>query len=211
MLTIPILSSISVVILALTVILSLIGFQKPDIQNKLIYNPYRVHQRGEYYRFLSSGFIHANFLHLFFNMFSFILFALQVETVYIQQLGAINGRVLFVAMYLFSIVISDLPSYFKYKDKSYYNSLGASGGVSAIVFAAILFNPTQQIMIYFIPLPGFILGILYLIYSYFQARNSNDNINHSAHLWGAVFGFIVSAALIPSSLQNFVVRIIHWF
>jgi membrane associated rhomboid family serine protease len=211
MLTIPLSSSISVVILALTVITSLIGFQKPAIQNKLIYNPYRVSQRGEYYRFISSGFVHANFLHLFFNMFSFILFALQVETVYVHALGVIHGRILFVAMYLFSIVISDLPSYFKYKDKSYYNSLGASGGVSAIVFAAVLFNPTQQILLYFIPLPGFILGILYLIYSYFQARNSNDNINHSAHLWGAIFGFVVSAVLIPESLPNFVMRIIHWF
>lgn len=198
--------SVSLAILIITIIISILGFNNPEFQAKLLHNPFLANRRGQYYRLLSSGFIHNGLAHLGFNMLTFLFFGTVVEQIYIQHYGQIWGAGLFLGLYLVTIILSDLPSFFKYKDMPAYNSLGASGGVSAIVFASILFQPTNNLYLLLIPIPipAFILGVLYVIYSYYQSKNSSDNINHSAHLYGAVAGFVISAILIPNAIPNFI-------
>jgi membrane associated rhomboid family serine protease len=143
-------------------------------------------------------------------MFSFYFFGRVIEIVFRTVFGE-WGAVYYIALYLLAIVVSDLPSYFKHKDNPGYNSLGASGGVAAIIFASIVFQPIQKICLFLaICLPGFILGTAYVIYSYYQGRKSNDNINHDAHLYGAVFGFIFCVVLYPPSLVSFFKQIMGW-
>lgn len=201
--------SVSLAILILTIIISLLGFNNPDLQAKLLHNPFLAYRRKQYYRLLSSGFIHNGLAHLGFNMLTFFFFGVVVEQVYVQHYEKIWGSVIFLGVYLLAIILSDLPSFFKYKDMPAYSSLGASGGVSAIVFASILFAPTNDLYLLLIPIPipAFILGILYVIYSYYQSKNSSDNINHSAHLYGAVTGFVISAILIPSAVTDFFIQL----
>ncbi|WP_291726232.1 rhomboid family intramembrane serine protease [Bernardetia sp.] len=197
--------SVSLAILVVTIIISVMGFNNPELQAKLLHNPFLVNKRKEYYRLLSSGFIHNGLAHLGFNMLTFFFFGKVVENVYTEYYGDVVGASIFLGLYLLSIILSDLPSFFKYKDMPAYSSLGASGGVSAIVFASILFQPTNDLFLLMIPIPipAFILGALYVIYSYYQSKNSSDNINHSAHLYGAVAGFVISAILIPNAIPNF--------
>jgi membrane associated rhomboid family serine protease len=172
-----------------------------------MFNPYQISKNGQVYRFISSGFIHDGWVHLGFNMFTFYFFGRNVEQIYTYVLGP-SGPLIFVGMYLLAIVISDLPSFFKYKDFQGYNSLGASGGVSAVVFSSILYMPLSDICLYgFICLPGFVLGILYIIYSVYQGKSMSDNINHQAHLIGALFGVIFSVIINPGALPAFIEQI----
>jgi membrane associated rhomboid family serine protease len=149
-------------------------------------------------------------MHLLFNMFSFYFFGLAIENVFGQIFGD-KGGIYFVVMYILAIIVSDLPSYFKHKDNPRYNSLGASGGISAVIFAFIIFEPLADICIYIaFCMPGFILGTLYIGFSYYQGKKSNDNINHDAHLYGALFGFLFCAILYPQSLPYFIDQIKNW-
>lgn len=197
--------SVSLAILVITIIISVLGFNNPELQAKLLHNPFLANKNKQYYRLLSSGFIHNGLSHLGFNMLTFFFFGGVVEQVYVAKYGDVFGSVIFLVVYLVAIVLSDLSSFFKYKDMPAYSSLGASGGVSAIVFASILFQPTADLRLLLIPIPipAFILGTLYIVYSYYQSKNSSDNINHSAHLYGAIVGFVVSAVLIPEAIPNF--------
>jgi membrane associated rhomboid family serine protease len=122
------------------------------------------------------------------------------------------GGGLFLILYLVGIVVSDVPTYLKNRKNPYYNSLGASGGVSAVVFASILFRPLAPLYLMFIPIPipGFIFGGLYMLYSYYQAKRGGDYINHDAHLYGALFGLAFSILAVPSALPNFLAQISTW-
>ena len=143
-------------------------------------------------------------------MLSLYFFGTAIERQF-QGLFGQAGSLYFIALYLLAIVVSDIPTYFKHKDNVGYNSLGASGGVSAVIFAFIIFEPLADICIYFaLCLPGFILGALYIIFSWYQGRRSNDNINHEAHLYGALFGLIFCVIVAPSSIGNFFDQIKHW-
>jgi membrane associated rhomboid family serine protease len=136
-----------------------------------------------------------------------MFFGQNVEYIY-GRIAGDNGVWLFLALYVGAIIISDLPNYFKHKNSPGYNSLGASGGVSAVVFVSILFMPLNDICLYgFICIPGFILGVLYIIYSYYQGRTMSDNINHQAHLVGALFGIIFSLIVQPSAFMSFISQI----
>jgi membrane associated rhomboid family serine protease len=133
-----------------------------------------------------------------------------IEPTYIQLFGE-TGQWLYVGLYVIGIIVSDIPTYLKHKDHAYYNSLGASGGVSAVVFSSILFYPTELICIYFVfCLPSFIFGVLYLIYSYFQAKRGGDYINHDAHLFGALFGVVFSIIIMPSVIVTFFEQVLNW-
>jgi membrane associated rhomboid family serine protease len=133
-----------------------------------------------------------------------------VEQYFSLLFGELSGYI-FVIFYLLAIVVSDLPTYFKNRNYAGYNSLGASGGVAAIIFASVIFQPLEKICFYFvICLPGFILAIGYLIWSYYSGKKANDNINHEAHLYGALFGFLFCAVLHPASIPLFIEQISHW-
>lgn len=176
----------------------------------LIMNPYHIQQQKQYYRFLTSGFIHADHIHLLMNMFSLYFFGTAIESIF-GKLSGVYGGVYFISLYLLGIIVSDIPTFFKRRNNKGYNSLGASGGVAAVIFAFIIFRPLDNIYIYAaLPVPGFILGTLYIIFSYYQGKRSKDNINHDAHLYGALFGLVFCLILYPFSFANFVEQIRSW-
>lgn len=202
--------TITLILIILTSLISLYTMQKPQVLNRLMMNPYLISHSKQYYRMITSGFIHRDHMHLIFNMFSFYFFGTQLEYIFQQIFGDL-GSVHFVALYLLGIVVSDLPTVFKHKKNLYYNSLGASGAVSAVVFACILFLPLRDICIYgILCFPGFILGVLYLGYSYYSSKKSKDGINHDAHLYGSLFGVLYCAVFYPDSIRIFIEQMGEW-
>lgn len=195
----------TLIIIAITTILSFIAFSNSAVMNRLIMWPPAM-QRGQYDRFITYGFIHADGTHLLFNMFTLFFFGRAIENFYRPYLGGLG----FVLFYLAALVVSMLPSYLKHKDDPNYLSLGASGAVSAVLFAYILFAPWNLIFVFFIPVPAIIYAVLYTAYSVYAAKRGQDNINHSAHLWGAAFGVIATIAIQPSLLQRFLEKLLNF-
>ncbi|HYC83772.1 MAG TPA: rhomboid family intramembrane serine protease [Chryseosolibacter sp.] len=201
---------ITYIIIAITSGVSLYALKNQDLLAKLLMNPYVAQKRNEYHRFITSGFVHLDHAHLIFNMISLYFFGVAVEVVFGAYFGEL-GNVYFILLYLLGIIASDIPSYLKNKNNPRYNSLGASGGVAAVIFAFIIFRPLDDIYLYFaMPVPGFILGTLYIIFSWYQGRKSNDNINHDAHLYGALFGLLFCIVIYPASVVNFFDQIRNW-
>jgi membrane associated rhomboid family serine protease len=203
--------SISIVLIAISVIASLYAWKHPDIYNKWMMNPYAVIHKRQYFRLITSGFIHNGYVHLLFNMITLYFFGDVIEQVFRYYYGG-KGIFYFLLLYFLGMLVADIPSLVKYKDNPNYNSLGASGAVSAVLFASILFNPTAKVCI-FLPLlciPGFIFGILFLLYSYYQGRKMSDNINHDAHFYGAVFGIIFGIVIEPGVIVSFFDQILNY-
>lgn len=182
---------ITLIITIITVAISILAFYNEPLMDKLIFNPYTVQRKNEWYRFISSGFIHADFMHLAFNMFSFYMFSDYVEQFFSMIFGA-QGLALYIILYISSLAICLIPTFLKHKHQYNYNSLGASGAVSAIVFVGIFLQPTIQIGFFIIPpiIPGFIFGPIYLAITAYLSKNGQSGINHSAHLWGAIYGIV---------------------
>jgi membrane associated rhomboid family serine protease len=203
--------SITLIIIVITIAASFYAWNNQNIFQKWILNPYTVYKRNEYHRLITSGLIHNDYMHLFFNMLALYFFGDRIiEPTYIQIFGE-TGRWLYVGLYVIGIVVSDIPTYLKHRNHPYYNSLGASGGVSAVVFSSILFYPTELICIYFVfCLPSFIFGVLYILYSYFQAKRGGDYINHDAHLFGALFGIVFSIIIMPPVVVSFFEQVLSW-
>lgn len=199
-----------VLLLALTAGISLYAWSNRELMEKWVFSPYFVHRRGEWYRFLTSGFLHADLVHLAFNLFAFYSFSSAVLAAFSGVFGRAGGVASFLLLYLGGIIVADIPTYFRHRHDPAYRSLGASGGVSAVVFASILFYPVAQSGggIYIFPIPiaiqPFVFGLLYLAYSYYQGRRQGDNINHDAHFYGALFGMIVGLVLVPPAGLAFV-------
>ncbi len=202
--------SLTLIIIILTVGISYYSFNNPSLLEKLLLNPVRVDKYNEYYRFVTSGFVHADFGHLLFNMLSFWFVGEGIESLFLHLFGP-GGSIYFLALYLSGIVVSDIPSYLKHRKNPNYNSLGASGGVAAILFAAILFAPLMPIYLYFaIRMPGFIFGLLFLGYSFWESRRGRGYINHDAHMYGAIFGMLFMAVVYPAAVPNFFAQIASW-
>jgi membrane associated rhomboid family serine protease len=190
-------SPVTLILIACNVIVSLIAFNNHDWISKAIMWPYGVKRNNQYYRFITSGFIHADYMHLFFNMFTLYFFGRAVEA-YFSQFG-LGGNISYIILYFLGLIISDLPTYLKQKDNYNYQCLGASGAVSAVLFATIVFDPWSAIYIFgAIKISGFIYAVLYIYYCIYMSRKGGDNINHDAHLWGALFGFSFTIALIAA-------------
>lgn len=201
---------ITYTLMGITVLISMYSFNNEGMLRSFMMNPYMITSRKQYYRFLTSGFIHKDHMHLLLNMVSFYFFGGVMEQVFKSIFGDAGG-VYFILLYLIAIIVSDMPTYLKNKNNPGYNSLGASGGVSAVIFASIIFLPLQDICLYFaLCMPGFILGTAYLIFSYYQGRKANDGINHDAHLYGALFGFFFCVILYPTSLPRFIEQVMSW-
>ena len=184
--------SVTTVIIAITCIASFVGFSNQNLVDDLIFYPPAITNRNQWYRFITCGFIHADIPHLAFNMYSFYMFGQAIETACTDIFGA-SGRLMFLLMYVAALFFCLLPTYIKHKDNYHYKSLGASGAVSAIVFAFIFLSPLQGIGLIIIPklhLPAFIFGFIYLGVSAYLAKRGNSHINHSAHFWGAVYGIV---------------------
>ncbi|MBT2562568.1 MULTISPECIES: rhomboid family intramembrane serine protease [Pedobacter] len=186
------------VIFVFTIITSLYAFYDHSLYGKFMLHPYSVSKGQNVYTLITSGLVHADWMHLFFNMFTFYAFAFTLER--------LMGSWQFGLLYFLGLVLSDLPTVIKHKDHFNYNSLGASGAISAVLFSYILFNPMSKIYIMFIPIgiPAVVFGILYLIYCAYASRNSRDHINHDAHFFGALTGLIFTIIFVPGILQNFI-------
>jgi membrane associated rhomboid family serine protease len=163
--------------------------------------PYNVSRGKNLYTVITSGFIHADFSHLFFNMFTFFFFAFYLET--------ILGHWQFGLLYILTLIFSDIPYILKHKDDVQSASLGASGAISGVLFSFIIFKPLSTIIIYFIPLPAILYGVLYLGYCVFASRKQFNNVNHSAHFWGAVSGVIITIILKPDIINTFINTLIN--
>ena len=198
---------ITLILIAINCLLSFICFSNNDLLNKLIFHPPAITQNKQWYRFLTSGFIHKDGNHLFFNMLTLFFFGQSLEPGF-TALGL--GPLLYLVFYLSAIVVSEIPTYIKEKNNENYFSLGASGAVSAIVFAMVLFAPWEKVYLkLFIPIPFILYAVGYLAYSAYMNKKGNDNIGHSAHLWGALYGEVFMIAAYPDVLKIFQERIMH--
>jgi membrane associated rhomboid family serine protease len=182
----------TLIIVLITSIVSVMAFSRPELMIRLQFNPYQVYHRRQYYRLLTHALLHADWVHLFINMFVLFSFGNAIE-IYFGQLEASGVTrypvLLYLLLYTGAVVVSSLTTLFKHKDNHWYNSVGASGGVSAVIFTSIFFAPWQNLLLYaIIPIPGVVFGILYLAYSHYMSKKASDNINHDAHFIGAVFG-----------------------
>lgn len=189
------------IIIAITVLVSWRGFSDQRLLARLILWPPAVQRNRQYDRLLTYGFVHADWTHLLFNMITFWSFGSAVERVFSAWITPLG----FVLFYLSAIVVSILPTFIKHQRDPNYQSLGASGGVSAVLFAAILFDPWTKLIIFPIPvpIPAFLFAILYVGYSIWMDRRVGSNVNHSAHLWGAAYGVLFTALLQPAILGHF--------
>jgi membrane associated rhomboid family serine protease len=178
-------------IIGFTVLISYQGFNNKEFFNKYMFNAYMIFHKKDYKRLISHGFIHADWMHLIFNMLTLYFFGDFVEDVFNANFGH-WGSVIYLLLYLSAIPLSSAVSLIKYKDQHWYNSVGASGAVSAILFAAILFNPNMRIVLMFlpIPMPAYFFGIVYLAYTQYSSRRDSDNINHDAHFIGSIYGIL---------------------
>ena len=183
--------SFTLIIVIVTALVSIGGFNNQKIINDLIFYPPSVN-RGQFYRFVTHGFIHADPAHLIFNMIALYSFGENVEVIFTYLFGD-KGKLIYLLLYFTALIVASVPDYFKHRDNSYYRSLGASGAVSAVIFTSILFNPNAGIGFAFIPglsIPGYIFGIIYLIVSTVLAKKAQDNIGHGAHITGAIYGLV---------------------
>ena len=184
----------TIVFIIITSIVSVLAFNNEYLFSKLQFNPYRVYHRKEYYRLISHGFVHADWMHLIINMIVLYSFGTAVEMFFGQKEaeGLMHfSNIWYIMLYLTGIVISSLLTLAKQKDNPYYNAVGASGAVSAVTFCAIFFAPYSQLLVYgIIPIPGIVFGILFLVFSQYMSRRGSDNINHDAHFVGAIFGLL---------------------
>ncbi len=200
---------LTLLIIAITVFISITSMENHTLKNKLMFNAYMIHNRKEWWRFFSSGLIHADWMHLGFNMFSFYMFGRQAETAYGYIFGT-QGFLFFLLLYIGGLVMSSLYSYEKHKQNIYYNALGASGAVSAVVFAYIIIAPTAGLYFFFIPvpIPAYLFGLIFLGVEYYLGKRGNSNIGHDAHFWGAVYGALLTIVLKPSLFMNFIDQIL---
>ena len=188
---------VTLVLIAANVLISLMAFNNQDLYSKTIMWPYGVKRYNQFYRFITSGFIHADYVHLFFNMFTLFFFGQVVEQ-YFKGLE-LGGAIAYLALYFLGLIASDLPTYLKQKDNYNYHCLGASGAVSAVVFAAIVFNPWGRIYLYgALGISAALYAVLYIVYCVSMSRRGGDHINHDAHLWGSLFGLGFTIPLIAA-------------
>lgn len=194
------------VIIAVTVLVSAYAFQNQDFLSKSMFTPYRVKYYNEYQRILSHIFIHADWAHLAFNMFSLLFLGEILFVSFFYEFGNIPAMIHFSLLYILGGVFASLIPFIRNHENAHYNSLGASGAVSAIVFAAILCNPTMKLALLFlpIPIPAYIFGPLYLAFEYFALRRGKGNIAHDAHLGGALFGILYVLFVNPQKGIEFI-------
>jgi membrane associated rhomboid family serine protease len=198
---------ITISIIIITCLVSIAGFSNSKIIDELIFWPPAITNHQQYYRFVTCGFIHANYMHLAFNMFTLYFFGRVMEVYYMGQLGL--EHYYFFILYIGALIVSVLPTYFKQKNNYNYRSLGASGAVCAVLFAFVLLRPWTTISVLFIPVPAIIYAVLFLGYSVYMSRKGGDYINHDAHFWGASFGVVFTIILRPHVIDIFLNQLSH--
>lgn len=191
----------TILIIIITVAVSFAAFNKRSLVDKLQFNASKIYHNKEYHRLITHAFVHANWEHLIVNMIVLFSFGRAVENYFHYAFGR-NATFYYILLYLGGILFSNLYAIFKHKNNFYYNAVGASGAVSAVLFAAIFFDPWNPVYFFgLIKFPGIVFAALYLFYSYYMSRKQNDNVAHDAHFLGALFGFVFPI-LIDSDLMR---------
>lgn len=189
--------SIALIIFVATIVASLAGlYAAPQVIERSLFRPYWFTRRRQYETIITSGFVHADLPHLLFNMVTFYFFAFPLE----RQIGPAK----FAVLYFLGLVLSDLGTWRKHRNDPQYASLGASGAISAVLFASIVYFPWQKLFIIPIPvpIPAPLFAIGYVAYSWYSARHPRGRINHDAHLGGAVFGLGFVLLTDPAAYSN---------
>ena len=193
----------TIILIVITVAVSYAAFKSPKLMDQLQFNASKIVHKKEYHRLITHAFIHANWEHLFVNMIVLFSFGQAIEAYFKYNFG--NNAILdYVLLYFGGILVSNIYALIKHRNNYFYNSVGASGAVSAMLFAAIFFDPWN--MIYFfgiLPIPGIVFAGLYLVYSYQMSVKQKDNVAHDAHFLGALFGFIFPILLNPMLFESF--------
>lgn len=203
--------TVTLVIIVITGIVSWQAFANYDLFDKLKHYPYIEYRDREYHRWFTSMLLHGSWPHLLINMFVLWSFGTFIEGVFVELFGTIMGRLNFLALYVFSGIFADIPTYIKHKNNSAFSSVGASGATSGIMFAFALLLPWEKIYLFgVIPIPSIVAAVLFLVYSSYSARQeAGSRIDHEAHFWGAVFGFVFTIILKPALFSSFIDQIIN--
>jgi membrane associated rhomboid family serine protease len=193
----------TIILIAITVAVSYAAFKSPKLMDQLQFNASKIYYKKEYHRLITHAFIHANWEHLFVNMIVLFSFGQAIEQYFKFYFG--NNAILdYVLLYFGGILVSNIYALIKHRNNFFYNSVGASGAVSAILFAAIFFDPWNKIYFFgILPIPGIVFAALYLVYSYQMSMKQKDNVAHDAHFLGALFGFIFPILLNPQLFESF--------
>ena len=194
---------VTLAFLALTVLVSWQAFGNRRLLERLLLWPPAIARQRQYDRLVMHGFVHADWQHLLFNMITLYFFGRSVERMFVPYIGVLG----FALFYLSAIVVAILPTYLRHRRDPDYRSLGASGAVSAVLFAFILVQPWALIFVFFIPVPAIIYAVFYVGYSIWMDRRGGDNINHSAHLWGAGYGLLFTVMMEPRVVGVFLARL----
>lgn len=197
--------SLTIALVAVTVAVSWLAFNNRRLLDRLLLWPPAIERRHQYDRLLTHGFVHADWQHLLFNMITLYFFGRAVEGVFTELIG----RAGFALFYLSAIVVAILPTYLRHRHDPRYRSLGASGAVSAVLFAYILMAPWSLIFVFFLPVPAIVYAVFYVGYSIWMDRQGGDNVNHSAHLWGAGYGVLFTVMMEPRVIAIFLERLLH--
>jgi membrane associated rhomboid family serine protease len=193
------------ILIAVTVGVSWLAFERPQLLNRLILWPPAIDRNHQYDRLVTHGFIHADWSHLLFNMITLYFFGRVIEGVIGQLIGPFG----FLLFYLSAIVIAILPTYLRHRHDPSYRSLGASGAVSAVLFAYVLLKPWSLIIVFVLPMPAILYAVAYVAYSFWMDRRGGDNINHSAHLSGAIYGVLFMLLMEPRVGTIFLERLMN--
>ena len=194
------------ILIAITGVVSWLAFGNRKLADRLILWPPAISRNRQYERLLTYGFIHANFAHLLFNMITLFFFGQLIEQF---MRGVTRSQWTYPLFYLAALVVSILPSYLKNRKNPNYMSLGASGAVSAVLFAFVLLSPWSVILVMFIPAPAILYAVFYVGYSIWMDKRGGDNVNHSAHLAGAAFGVMFMLLMEPQVLTVFLDQLLH--
>lgn len=194
---------VTFLIIGVTAVVSFMGFSNPALVSKLILWPPAITRGKEYWRLVTCGLIHADVPHLLFNMITLYFFGQLVESFYSALIGPIG----FLLFYVGGLAVSSWPSWYQHRNDSGYRSLGASGAVSAVLFSFILLRPWSTIIVFVVPMPAILYAVLYMGYTIYMDRQRRDNINHNAHLWGAIYGIVATIAVRWEVLPAFLAQL----
>lgn len=205
--------SYTLLLIVVTVAISLYAYENRNLLERLSHKPYAVaHSRSEYHRLLSHAFVHADLIHLLFNMMVLYYFGEFLEAHFAQDYGQ-KGLYYFVLLYFGGALFSCIPSQVRQRNNPHYSSIGASGATSALVFAMIGLYPTESSMGFlFIPvrMPSIVFGVIYLALEYFLSKRGGTNIAHDAHIFGALYGFAFVMLIDKDNFQHFIYQLQHW-
>jgi membrane associated rhomboid family serine protease len=198
-------------IILVTSVISILTFNRSELMARFQFNAYMIKHRNQWYRFITHAFLHADWMHLIVNMLVLYSFGQFVEMNLAFRFGDISP-ILYLVLYFGAVIISSISTFQKHKDDHWYNAVGASGAVSAVMFSSVVFGPFMKIYLYgILPLPAILWSALYVAYSMYMGNRQSDNINHDAHLWGGFYGMLFTLILSPSTAQDFIQHILSIF